>query len=192
MDNPLKLALLHELKKSNNPLKIHELFSIVKSLLDNEDDNGLSSEELIFRQNFVIMNALYQLQNELFVEQLYLSITTMSIYIYPVKSDDLQQHMETDRQSTLKAYYLDWKNYHETTENEIKALFDSFWKRFVNEDKHLSALENLNLTIPTDWDTIKKQYRHEANLSHPDKGGDAVKFIEVREAYEVLKQVYCS
>ena len=56
MDNPIKLALLDELKKTNQPLKIHELFSKVKALIDGLVDKNLSMEERVFRQNFVIMN----------------------------------------------------------------------------------------------------------------------------------------
>jgi len=136
------------------------------------------------------MNALYQLQDELFDENLYLSITTMAICLYPVMSHDAQQHLETDRQSTLKKYYLDWKNFHETTVNEIQGLFQSFWQQFYSEDKHLEALQTFNLSQPTDWQEIKKQYRQAVNSTHPDKGGDASKFIEIREAYGVLKQIY--
>jgi len=35
-------------------------------------------------------------------------------------------------------------------------------------------------------DEIKKAYRKKAHQYHPDKGGDAVKFKEVNEAYQVL------
>ena len=41
-----------------------------------------------------------------------------------------------------------------------------------------------------EFNEIKQQYRQKIANVHPDKGGDAARFIEIREAYEILKQIY--
>jgi curved DNA-binding protein CbpA len=38
-------------------------------------------------------------------------------------------------------------------------------------------------------DEIKKAYRRQALLHHPDKGGDPEKFKQVVEAYEILSNI---
>lgn len=44
----------------------------------------------------------------------------------------------------------------------------------------------LGVTAEATPEDIKKAYRRAANVHHPDKGGDAEKFKEVKEAYEFL------
>ena len=46
--------------------------------------------------------------------------------------------------------------------------------------------ETLNVNKDASVDEIRKAYRNLARVNHPDKGGDAEKFKEIGQAYEVL------
>jgi curved DNA-binding protein CbpA len=50
----------------------------------------------------------------------------------------------------------------------------------------MNLYEELELPRNCTFDEIKQQYRHLANIHHPDKGGDTEKFKRIKFAYEVL------
>lgn len=50
----------------------------------------------------------------------------------------------------------------------------------------MSLYEELELLKNCTFEEIKHQYRHLANIHHPDKGGDIEKFKRIKFAYEVL------
>jgi curved DNA-binding protein CbpA len=50
----------------------------------------------------------------------------------------------------------------------------------------MNLYEELELPRTCTFDEIKQQYRHLANIHHPDKGGDTEKFKRIKFAYEVL------
>ena len=50
----------------------------------------------------------------------------------------------------------------------------------------MNLYEELELPRTCTFDEIKHQYRHLANIHHPDKGGDTEKFKRIKFAYEVL------
>ena len=62
----------------------------------------------------------------------------------------------------------------------------SFWQKYRAEDKVDEALTTLGLKHDVDRFKIRQAYKKKVATSHPDKGGRAEDFIEIREAYEVL------
>ena len=70
----------------------------------------------------------------------------------------------------------------------MKNIIDNFWQRFANVDEQTMALRTLKLKADASHNEITRSYRELASRYHPDRGGDHEKFINVRRAYELLKQ----
>jgi len=53
----------------------------------------------------------------------------------------------------------------------------------------LIAFKQLSLDSSSDFDAVKKKYRHLSKLYHPDSGleKNSLKFIVIKDAYDVLK-----
>lgn len=131
MKNPLITPILAMLKAQPHGLKE---FDILKSLQNQfpefsqlADDTNLQ----LFRQHFLIMNALYQLQSQLWQEDnLMLSIEATQIRLLSTQhistSDNTSINNSPD--AKLAAYYLDWSEYEKTDEADVARLLDSFYK----------------------------------------------------------------
>lgn len=161
------------------------------------DIAGVSADEVeasyqlsLFKKHFMVMNALYALQTELAVENIYLHITALSIGISHTDAGSADTCLTDHVNIKLREYYLDWRNYEETGEDEVQRLLTGFWMRYAATDKKQMALQALGLEENTDWPMIRDCYRRLAGQHHPDKGGDERKFIEIREAYEILRCSY--
>lgn len=76
----------------------------------------------------------------------------------------------------------------------------SEWRDSFNQRMGLNAArEALGTSIPRSvlglgadatWNEIKKAWRRLVMEHHPDRGGDAARFIQVQAAYEVLAHEY--
>lgn len=190
MKNPLITPILAMLKAQPHGLKE---FDILKSLQNQfpefsqlADDTNLQ----LFRQHFLIMNALYQLQSQLWQEDnLMLSIEATQIRLLSTQhistSDNTSINNSPD--AKLAAYYLDWSEYEKTDEADVARLLDSFYKGICHTGDRRSALKVLELEEDNpSKNSIKQQYRKLAQQHHPDRGGDQEIFISLREAYEHL------
>ena len=190
MRNPLIATILNLLKRN---LEGISEFNILKALKEQFPEfNQLAEDDnlQLFRQHFLIMNALYQLQASLWHdEKLALSISALQIKILPTKQLNHAEGTELsiNRDTKLAAYYLDWNEYEKTDEVEVSRLLNSFYQRMNSEgDKH-SALNILKIDTPTPSKTeIKQHYRNLVKKHHPDAGGNPETFIEIRQAYEQL------
>ena len=187
--NPFVMDVLRVLKKRPGGVKIYELLSgldqeLVAKVVNTEDYN-LS----IFRKNFLLMNALYQLQLRLLKDDLYLSIGQIEVQLLPSKSIS-EKKLTNAGEQRIREYYFNWKNYERTSSDEVIALLRQFWDRYRASDKLTDALMVLGVTETTAWPEIQRKYRVLARENHPDKGGDTERFIEIREAYEVLAVHY--
>ncbi|MFT4573874.1 DNA-J related domain-containing protein [Marinomonas primoryensis] len=190
MKNPLVGPILVILK--NHPNGISE-FDILKALKERLPEFSQLAEDnnlLLFRQHFLIMNALYQLQSSLWQEDnLTLHISAMRIHLVSAmqinRSDSTTLSDSVD--AKLAAYYLDWKEYEKTGIDEVSHLLNSFYNGISLSGDRESALKTLQIqsTNPTKT-VIKQQYRKLAQQHHPDRGGDQDLFIDLRQAYEYL------
>lgn len=150
------------------------------------DYADLEPELALFRKHFLLMNALYQLQEQLLPRQYYLAISPLEIRLLPV-SDPSGDALElAEAETALRHYYLDWCHYDETGAADVQALLGSFWRRYHAGDQRQSALAELGLDENAGSDEIRCRYRELAGQHHPDKGGDHQTFIGIRQAYERL------
>lgn len=200
--NPLVLAVLSILKNNKEALGLYELMQALQhqgfTLVENADE--LSYEIYMFRKNFVVMNALYQLQHELAESGCHLYISSLKISLCDTSEEAARalssQACDPQAEQNLASYYLDWDNYNSTDQAAVEALLGNFWKQFseytngINSDeKRLDALRILELESDASWQHIQQRYRKKIAVYHPDKGGDSSKFIEIREAFQFLKFV---
>lgn len=146
---------------------------------------------LLFRQHFLIMNALYQLKNSLWQdEQITLNITGMHVQLQYAPPGDASGDttLSDSHDAKLGAYYLDWDEYVNTDKDDVEQLLQSFYQGIATVDERKDALKTLALHADfiDDREAIKRQYRKLARDAHPDRGGDPERFISLRQAYECL------
>ncbi|MCQ8891313.1 DNA-J related domain-containing protein [Pseudoalteromonas carrageenovora] len=147
-----------------------------------------SPERDLFKRNFLIMNALYQLQAQLKPQNLIISTLHIELLEKEIK------HLLVTS-NNLRDYYLDWNNY-DTSEQQVEELLNSFWRRFKATPKQ-HALTNqkyneliLKWDLPEDFTlkALQKRWRQLALQNHPDKlNGCAEKFKKIKLQYEQLK-----
>lgn len=181
------LGLLHA-----NPdgLSEYEIITKLKAqglYIDAIEDPSMA----LYTGHFLVMNALYALQRELLADGLYLYISPMENRLYPTQAGGHGALRAASADAALSAYYLDWNNLDTMTPDGVDKLLTGFWERFVATDRQPDALAVLGLEAGVRWDEIMAAYRRLAAKHHPDKGGDAEQFMAVREAFLVLKGVYC-
>ncbi|MFT6124792.1 MAG: DnaJ-domain-containing protein 1 [Shewanella sp.] len=189
-DNPLIWPVLSLLQSSNQSWKVHHLASELqtKGLMHNLDP---LPEKDLFKRNFLLMNALYELQDILMPKQ-WLQVKAMEIQIFRIipASADIQ-HI---RDGALRDYYLDWNNY-DSSVNVVREMLESFWSSFqeyIGVNTQLMhkghALKVFELDETATNKDIRKQWRKLALKWHPDREqGNAERFREVCEAWQTLR-----
>lgn len=197
MNNPFVIPILSMLKTNADGLSEYEILRYLKTQFPEfcslAEDAGLC----LFRQHFLIMNALYQLQMQLWQEEgLKLAISPTHIQIHftstPKNNINVKKHqtqVKDSAEAKIISYYLDWSEYTKTNETEVEALLQSFFKGLHNPSATEHAYKTLKLHKNASYTEIKTQYRKLASLSHPDKGGSTSEFIELREAFELLSSL---
>jgi len=200
-DNPLALCVLGILKNSQSHISLYQLIKILEqSGYDLDQSSDSTSQELkLFRKNFVVMNALYSLRKDLNGSGYYLVISSLMIQVISDSENDsnslIIQHNEDEKvYQSLSDYYLNWDNFHQTDEQDIASLLTQFWNRYKEYDqqndevdKRLDSMQLLGLQSTASWKDIQHAYRQLVTVYHPDKGGNSLKFIKIREAYLFLK-----
>ncbi len=185
--NPLIPAVLQVLRMADKHLAIHELLQELKLVarIPNLDDDV---QLALFKLNWLMMNALYELQDEFIQEGYYLSVSTLDIHLSPLMEAGVESTNQEISRQPLRDYYLDWRHFSDTTKEEVQALLDGVWQEYISGDEQEKAYTVLGLEVDASFQMIRKTYRKLAGQYHPDKGGDAIRFMEIREAYEVLRK----
>lgn len=189
MNNPLIPDILALLSQQTDGITEYQ---IIKSLdkhvgFENMDDDY---QLAIFQKHFMVMNALYQLQQQLLQEEkIFLEISPLKIQLITTSTLSGNKKLIATREEKLSEYYLDWSNLKDTRKEDVEKLLENFWKIYINADQRLSALAVLKLEEGVCADTIGLRYRELAAIHHPDKGGNASDFIRIRQAYETLKAI---
>ena len=189
-ENPLIEPIRRILSAQIQPISEHEL---IKKLAEHGlFDDALFSEETVglFRRHFLVMNALYQLQEMFAPTGIYLHISALQIKTEITDKNSASTHITENSDAGLRAYYKNWDNFYHTQASDVEALLDGFWKRFVGHDKKTASLSVLGLDTQADWPLIEKTYRRLAQQHHPDKGGNADQFVAIATAYQHLVQAY--
>ncbi len=190
-NNPFKASIFAMIQAS--PLGLSE-YELIQRLQESDETflfEGESPNLALFRKHFLVMNALYQLQTEMFEKGVYLAITPLDIRLAPVAESGLTALPTGNAVAPLREYYLDWKNFNQTSE-DVETMLLRFQERFLAIDERLDALRTLELPAEVPWDTVKQTYRRLAAQHHPDKGGDPARFRAIRGAYEILLRYYAN
>ncbi|KLV07202.1 molecular chaperone DnaJ [Photobacterium aquae] len=193
-DNPLTWPLMSLLQQQPQGWKIHTLATALreKDLLGSLDDDPLQD---LFKANFLIMNALFQLR-ELLLPQQWLSISSMQIELSSTADGPLPAIDDP-----LADYYLNWTHYN-TDNHEIDKLLDHFWQRYQHHidgsgnitgcysvDARNADLASLDLEPDASSETIRRQWRRLALRWHPDRpNGDNDRFRQLCAAWQRLRQ----
>jgi len=156
--------------------------------------SSLNTSLGLFQTHFLLFNALYHLQEKWLLERIgILRIHTLNIELQPFSENDAG----LQRADPLRAYYADWQNLESTSETDVDALIDSFWKQWVSqremvtEDQEVNARQVLEISQNEQLSAalLKKQYRQMQHRHHPDKGGNNARAQAVSDAYAVLLKV---
>ncbi len=190
MENPLVWPIMEVLKKQQAGWKVHTLASHLSELgiipfLDT------SPEKDLFKRNFLMMNALYQLQETLYPDS-WVQVEAMDIRLM---NQGKAREQEINVEDPLRGYYTDWSNY-EAEDGEVRRLLNEFWTRYSNfvgsHNDDMSTQEALRLFDLDDMATqteIRKQWRRMALKWHPDReGGNTDKFRTLCEAWNILRE----
>lgn len=147
--------------------------------------DALKHSQTLFQSHFLLMHALYFLQQEWFNQHhARLHISALSIYKQPWLLDsDSAQLSEHD---PLANYYLDISQL-ATPEEEINQLLTNFWQRMLQPEIEQQDLATLELPASATAYEIRQQYRRLAMRYHPDRGGNAEHFHAIQVAYNRLK-----
>ena len=183
--NPLLAPLLTLLRQASGSYKVHELLAALRQ--QGAIPTLAGDEQLqLFRVNFLIMNALYQLQAELHDAGWWLVISSLDIRLEPLAvATDTRQRLALGQ--SLRNYYLDWQVFWQTDREEVQALLGIFWRVCERDEHRAEALTLFALPTGAQPDTIRRRWRELALQHHPDRGGDADTFIHLRWAWEHLK-----
>ncbi|CAH8233989.1 Molecular chaperone DnaJ [Vibrio aestuarianus] len=190
MENPLLWPMLEVLRKQPSGWKVHTLAANLSELgfMPVLDD---SPEKDLFKRNFLIMNALYQLQETLYPEK-WLQVEAMNIMLMPAQR---AIHCAIDLDDPLREYYTQWHNY-EANEGEVRRLLNEFWTRYrkavggtndLNMNR-MNALKLFKLPAEATQLEIRRTWRKLALKWHPDRdNGNAETFRVLCEAWNVLR-----
>jgi len=190
MDNPLKRPILEVLQNNAAPIKEYQLHDLLGGEAFAEFTQDCSYDLALFRKHFLMMNALYQLHEELREQDIYLHISALNIQIQKLSKTETTALSNDSGFEKLSGYYRDWNNFNQTDDEGVAQLLDQFWKKYLAFEEQGEALICLELQQGVSWEDIQQQYRRLCRQHHPDKGGDTIKFINIRQAYENLKRVY--
>lgn len=191
--NPLLQSILDHLQAEPDGVSEHELMKYLSMQEASPLADYQAGDLALFQAHFMVMNALYQLQQQLVGEGLYLSISPLRIGLEKAETaeGDFLQAVVTDAaESKLRSYYLDWDNLASTTGEEVEALLSGFWQRYFAFDRQTEALACLDLSEAADWEAIQLRYRQLAATHHPDRGGEPSDFVQIRQAYELLQRYH--
>jgi len=199
--NPYLAPILSEIHCFLDKHALTNEHSLIKHLQNTAtppfDHFRLSQAKDLFNAHFLCMHALYQLKKQYAqARQFHLRIHAVQVERIAFTTEHspenvihagFSQVVQTD---PLEAYYLNPKHYFETQEDEIEAMLKSFWQGYLAQDQKQSSLDILNLPKHADAEMVQQQYRRLAQKHHPDKGGCAQRFNEIREAKTVLDRCF--
>ena len=189
-ENPFKASILALIRTSPSGLSEYDLIQRLQEYDQSFALEGDSPNLVLFRKHFLVMNALYQLQTDLFNDGWYLSISPLDIRLEPVQTSGIASLPTGNAAAPLREYYLDWGNFSQTGRAEVEVMLSRFTQRYLAIDERLEALKILELPADAPWEAVKLSYRRLAALNHPDKGGEPGRFCSIRGAYEILLRCY--
>ncbi len=142
--------------------------------------SACNEKPCLFKKHFKLFNLLYTIDEQLIAQNMKLNISALDISL--VKS--LNARNQIGHHDELREFYLDKKNF-DLDESEISKMLDLFWRKMLaREDlsQYLKILQ-INENQKLDRKMLKQQFNKLAFELHPDRGGCATQFSELRSAY---------
>ena len=158
--------------------------------------NELGENTSLFKKHFFLFHHLYLLAEvlkykniELEVSALCIKLSNNSLVSEPENEGDVSEYR--GEIVGLQKFYLNSDNL-DLSEKEVQDMLALFWKKYLALDKKSDAKKCLGLQDQKALtrSLIKKRYNQLSSQHHPDKGGDRLEFIQIKEAYEQLKNLY--
>ncbi|WP_207061469.1 DNA-J related domain-containing protein [Motiliproteus sp. SC1-56] len=188
IENPLTALILPLILETPEGITEYELIQSLKDKGAPLPAATADPDLALFRTHFLVMNALYRLQQSLLEDGFQLQVCPLSIRLRPLPAVTVQALDADASQGALRDYYLDMEHWLETSGDEVRQLLRGFWQRFPQgQAQREVALQTLSLSTGASWREIQQAYRRLAARLHPDRGGDPVAFSRIRQAYEILK-----
>ncbi len=160
-------------------------------------EDALKEKLDLFQTHFILFHALYGLREE------WRRVHGEWLEISPLKIALGQNNVPENRTPGPKSaanlplpvdpiadYYGDLGNLFNTGEKQVEQLLNQFWQQYLHPQQKLSALKTLECASNDQASKIKAQYRKLVMQHHPDRQGDKDSFLDIQEAYEVLKLYY--
>ncbi len=186
--NPLLPLVLQLLRAATDGIGEYELLKKLEQVGADFSALSIEADLQLFQKHFLLMNALYQLQDTLWREDaVWLTVGPLRIALESSAEHASSSALAAAASTALRDYYLNWQQLSATDSAGVTALLNGFWQRFHALDTRGAALATLQLQADADWLQIQHQYRRLAAATHPDRGGDSAQFLVVREAYEILR-----
>ncbi len=176
--------------------KIYELSqTISECLVFNWSD---SSTVAIYQKLFITQAALCEIYFRLETQGIErLRLTPISAWIEACQSsggdlgefgDNTEIEASDEYLHPNVVFFGDESNFYGVTEDKVSEMLESFWRKFNDHTEIEPSLRVLGLSSGAGMSEIRTKYRALASEHHPDRGGNPRRFVEVRQAYEVLKR----
>lgn len=147
----------------------------------------LGDSLVLFQSHFLLFHALYRLRDRLRGDgRADLAFGPLRIALGPY----VPARPGLVDADPLRDYYLALENLLATTEADVEALLNGFWRRFEAAEGRAEALAVLGLEADADWTEVKGRYRRLAMAHHPDRGGDEERLREIHAAMATLEACY--
>ena len=169
------------------------------------DEDALRDPLMLFQTHFLVFHALYKLQIkwresgegrlDIHTTKILLRGDIQPQNIPPQNKDATQAQTHLAGLDPLASYYLNLDNLNGTSEADVAALLDDFWRQMAGQklgvpntkdrDKACDVLKLDKQDILT-LNSLKAHYRKALLKVHPDRGGNVEEAQQVIQAYRVL------
>ncbi|MCH5150104.1 MAG: DnaJ domain-containing protein [Spirochaetales bacterium] len=151
----------------------------------------------IYQYHFAVMRLLYQLQDELRRENIYLHVHFMRIKMLPYPQNGFcheyledigcfcgspilppgnrycpfharSKNDDLPEQLSVKYFYLSDKNYDAVNANNADAFLSGTWELLYHYDEYINAVRTLELPEHCSMEMVRQNYRRLAKKYHPD------------------------
>lgn len=147
----------------------------------------LSDRMVLFRSHFILFNALYHLRDSLSASgEALLEIDPLCIRLLPWQPGA----QALDAPDNLRSYYLDEQRLHDTREEDVAKMLQSFWTRMHGSDELAAALELFGLEAGCEFASVRQRYRQLVSQHHPDRGGSTERIQSINLAMDILSRHY--
>lgn len=182
------------------PVKIYELVQGVVDYLGGDFTWDADDLVSLYQKQFITQAALCELYFEFLSADSGtprdLCCTPISVFLRdlsaagnPVGENNAQALDESmPVYSPNVAFYMDYRHFFGVSSEDVAQLLQNFWKQLKRHDDVEPAYAELELSPSASWSEVQQQFRRLAAQHHPDRGGDAHRFIQLREAFNRIKQ----